>query len=100
MARFSVDVRVDGTDCEIFVGGEVDSTAADQLSTVGALAIDKSRAETVVVDLARVDAFDETGTDALRRIHDACTEHAKDLYLRNVPEHVQGAVAGIGLATI
>lgn len=100
MARFSIDVRVDGTQCEVIVGGDIDRDNADQLSTVGLLAIDKSRAETVVVDLGGVGAFDSAGVDALMRIRTACQAHAKDVYLRDVPAQLRDVVTAAGLTAL
>jgi anti-anti-sigma factor len=93
--RFSIDVRVDGTDCEIFVGGDVDPVNADQLATVGVLAIERSRAETVIVDLGGVGSFEPAGVEALVRIQSACTARAKELYARNLPAHLNLDLAGL-----
>lgn len=100
MARFSIDVRVDGAECDVLVGGDVDSNAADQLFTVGVLAIEKSRAATLILDLADVGVFDSAGVEALIRLRDVCQAQAKDLYLRTVPARLNDLLAGTGLSTL
>ncbi len=100
MAQFSIDVQVDGAECDVLVGGDVDRSAADQLFTVGALAIERSRADTLILDLADVGLFESAGVDALVRLRDACQAQAKDLYLRTVPTRLNDLLAGTGLTTL
>lgn len=100
MARFSIEVRVDGAECDVLVGGDVDRGSADHLYTVGELAIEKSSADILILDLADVGEFESAGVDALIRLRDACQARAKDLYLRTVPPRLDALLAGKGLRTL
>jgi anti-sigma B factor antagonist len=88
MTTFSVDVRIENTDCDLWVAGELDVASADELADAGLLGLGMDSVDSLVIDLGAVTFLDSSGIGALIRLRNEAVRLGTNLHLRHVPDNV------------
>jgi anti-anti-sigma factor len=98
MDGFAVNLDAHGPETVIAIAGEVDLETADDVRSVGVLAVHAPTVSTVVLDLSAVTFLDSSGIGALMDVRNAGTTVGVEVRIDSAPDRVARVLAIAGLA--
>lgn len=98
MSGLDINVARVGSECVVRVSGEIDVENADDLASVGVLAVSSSEPGHLVIDLDGVPFMDSAGLGALMRIRNAAEVASRRVILRGLRPRVSKVIEITGVA--
>lgn len=95
---FTVNLDVDGSSAVIALAGGIDLSNADDLLSVGVMAVKTPKVTNVSFDMSEVTFLDSTGIGALVRIRNAAEEAEVKVRIDRASDAVVGVLNLTGLA--